>query len=128
MSADARDGGYDDLLDAIETGEGYYLECSASHGSLPPRRVCPHCGDRDLSEEVLPDSGTVETWTEVSVPTPQFAEDAPYVTAIAEFGPVRLTGLVRGIDPEAIEHGTVVGVDVGERATTGERVVVFRRR
>jgi hypothetical protein len=128
VSDAARDGAYDALLDAIEAGEGYYLECGEGHGSFPPRRVCPRCGDRDLSETPLPESGRIETWTEVSVPTPQFGDDAPYVTAIVDFGTVRLTGVLRGVDADDVEHGTVVGVGIGERETTGERLIVFRPR
>jgi uncharacterized OB-fold protein len=127
-TGDARDGGYDDLLDAVADGEGYYLECPAGHGWLPPRRVCPECGARELAEEPLPESGTVETHTTIAVPTPRLADDAPFVTALADFGPVRLTGQLRGIDPEDVEAGLSVGVDVGESVTTGDRVLVFRPR
>jgi hypothetical protein len=128
MSDEAPDGKYDDLLDAIEDGEGYYVACTNGHGSLPPRRVCPHCGDRQVSEEPLPDSGELVTHTTISVPTPQFSEDAPYVTAIADFGPLDITGVVRGVAPEDVETGMVVGIEVGERETTGDRMLVFRPR
>jgi len=124
----ARDGGYDDWLDAIETGQGCYLACENGHGWLPPRRVCPDCGSRDLSEEPLPDSGEIATHTTIQVATPQFEDDAPYVTAIVDFGPVSITGMVRDVDPNDVTIGDVVGIDVGERATTGERAVVFRPR
>jgi len=128
MTDKARDGEYDDLLDAIADGEGYYLECDAGHGWLPPRRVCPDCGSRDLTETPLPDSGEVETYTTVSVATPAFAEDAPYTTAIVDFGAVQVTGLLRGVEPENIEVGMPVGVTVGERETTGDRAIVFEPR
>ncbi|MCY4730158.1 OB-fold domain-containing protein [Natronomonas gomsonensis] len=127
MSPEMRHNGYDNLLDAIEDGEGYYLACPEGHGSLPPRRVCPECGSRDLTDEPLPDAGEVVAATTVSVPGPQFADDAPYVTAIVDFGPVRLTGVVRGTDEEP-GPGFVVGVDVEETTTEGERVVTFRPR
>jgi uncharacterized OB-fold protein len=127
-TGDARDGGYDDLLDAVADGEGYYLGCPAGHGWLPPRRVCPECGARRLAEEPLPESGTVETHTTIAVPTPRLADDAPFVTALADFGPVRLTGQLREIDPEDVEAGLSVGVDVGESVTTGDRVLVLRPR
>jgi len=128
MTDKARDGEYDDLLDAIAEGEGYYVECDAGHGWLPPRRVCPECGSRELSETPLPDSGEVETYTTVSVATPAFAEDAPYTTAIVDFGAVQMTGLLRGIEPENIEVGMLVGVTLGERETTGDRAIVFEPR
>jgi len=128
MTDRARDGAFDDWLDAVESGEPHYLACENGHGWLPPRRVCPDCGSRDLSREPLPDSGEIATHTTVQVATPQFEDDAPYVTAIADFGPVSVTGLVRGVDPDEVEIGTVVGIEIGERTTTGERAVVFRPR
>jgi hypothetical protein len=124
----ARDGAYDDLLDAIADGEGYYLECENGHGWLPPRRVCPDCGGRDLTEEPLPDSGEIETYTVIQVAAPNFADDAPYVTALADFGPVRITGMMNDVDPERVDTGDVVGVTVGERVTTGERMIAFEKR
>ncbi|WP_418282324.1 Zn-ribbon domain-containing OB-fold protein [Halorubrum sp. DTA98] len=127
--ADAvRNAGYDDWLDALAEGDGYYLESPEGHGSLPPRRVCPHSGSTDLSEESLPDVGAVESFTVVHVPPPRFADDAPYVTAIADFGPVRITGVLRGVEPDddAIPLGLAVEVDVEHRETDGERVVVLR--
>ncbi|MDS0277110.1 OB-fold domain-containing protein [Halomicroarcula sp. S1AR25-4] len=128
MTEPAPDGQYDEWLDAIEADDGYYVECANGHGWLPPRRVCPECGSRELRDEPLPDSGDIVTHTTITVATPQFEDDAPYVTAIADFGPVSVTGLVRGVDPEDVEMGAVVGIEVGERETTGDRAVVFRPR
>jgi len=128
MTETTRNGEYDDWLDSVEDGKAYYVRCDEGHGWLPPRRVCPSCGSRDLSEEPLPDSGEIATHTTITVATPQFEDDAPYVTAIADFGPVSITGLVRGVDPEDVAMEDVVGIEVGERETTGERAVVFRLR
>lgn len=122
----APDGPYDDLLDAIDAGEGYYLECEHGHGWLPPRRICPECGSRELNEEPLPDAAEIASYTEIAVAAPSWADDAPYVTAIADFGPVQMTGLLRdATDPEI---GMVVGVEVGQRFTTGDRAIVFQPR
>ena len=122
-----REDGYDDLLDAVEEGTGYYLSCPNGHGSLPPRRVCPHCGARDLTEEPLPESGTVATFTVVRVATPQFADDAPYVTAVVDFGEVRLTGIVDAPVDE-VSVGMTVGVGVGRSETTGDRMLTLNPR
>lgn len=119
------DAGYDAWLDAIVADEGYYLECPEGHGSLPPRRVCPHCGSPDLSEEPLPETGSVETFSVVHVAAPTFVDDAPYVTAVAAFGPVRLTGVVDA-DPESVAVGDAVSVAVDATETAGDDVVVFR--
>lgn len=119
------DAGYDEWLDAIVADGGYYLQCPEGHGSLPPRRVCPHCGSPDLSEEPLPETGSVETFSVVHVAAPSFVDDAPYVTAVAAFGPVRLTGVV-DTDPVAVSVGDAVSVAVDATETTGDDVVVFR--
>lgn len=121
-----RDEGYDDWLDAIEAGDAYFVECSNGHGSLPPRRACPRCGDRELTERELPATGTLETHTTVHVATPQLEDDTPYITAIAGFGPVKLTGMVRGVDHGTVEPGITVGATVETTETTGRRVLVFR--
>jgi hypothetical protein len=122
-----RDAGYDDLLDAVEEGEGYYLACENGHGSLPPRRVCPHCGSADLSQEPLPEMGTVETYTTTQIAAPSFAAKTPYTTAIADFGPVRVTGIVRA-DPDEIAVGMTVGLAVGRNTMTGNRMLTFHPR
>ncbi len=128
MNDEVRDAGYDDWLDAVAAGEGYYLECPNGHGSLPPRHACPHCGARDLASEPLPETGEIEVHTVVHVATPGFVHDAPYATALADFGPVRLTGVVRGVEPADVENGATVEAEVGESETTGERLLVLRQR
>jgi len=125
--SDVRDAGYDDFVDALADGEGYYLECDAGHGSLPPRRACPHCASRDLTEKPLPETGTIESRSEIHVPAPSFADDAPYVVAVVDFGSVSLTGQVLA-DPEDVEIGSTVAPGVGETETTGERLVTFELR
>lgn len=127
MRSKPRDAGYDDLLDAVEEGEGYYLACENGHGSLPPRRVCPHCGSADLSQEPLPEMGTVETYTTTQIAAPSFAAKTPYTTAIADFGPVRVTGIVRA-DPDEIAVGMTVGLAVGRNTMTGNRMLTFHPR
>jgi uncharacterized OB-fold protein len=135
-----RKEGYDEWLDALRDGDGHALVCPEGHGSLPPRRVCPACGATTLSREPLPETGTLKTFSVVHVPAPSFAGDAPYVTAIASFGPVRLTGVLRGVDPGTVgggengrlddgadvDVGTRVSVDVETRDGTPDRVVVFQ--
>ena len=115
-----REDGYDDLLDAIESNTGYYLSCPAGHGSLPPRQVCPTCGDDDLSTEPLPDTGTVVTFTEIAVPAPAFTGQTP-VVVIADFGPVRLTGRLVD-DADALEVGSEVVPTVASSPDGGRHI------
>ena len=131
-TATGQSASYDDWLDAIAAGEGFYLESPDGTGSLPPRRRCPETGSEDLTRQSLPETGTIDTMTVVHVAAPGFADDTPYVSAIASFGPVRLTGIVRGVDPESVGDGSLVGervtLDIEHRETTDDRLVVFRPR
>ena len=115
------DEGYDEWLDAVESGDGFYLACPNDHGSLPPRRTCPHCGAFELHEESLPETGEVATYTVVHVGAPDFADETPYVTAIAEFGNVRLTGILRNVAPADLDVGMTVEPKVGITESTGQR-------
>ena len=129
-ATDGQPASYDEWLDAIDASEGFYLESPAGVGSLPPRRVCPETGSTDLTRQPLPEIGTIETYSVVHVAPPGFADDAPYVSAIADFGPVRITGVVRGVDPDAIDEdseliGTEVRVTVETREMTDDRLVVL---
>ena len=117
---------YDEWLDAIDAGEGFYLRSPEGHGSLPPRRVCPHSGSTDLKREPLPETGTIETYSIVHVGATTFEDDTPYISAVVDFGAVELTGVVRGVDPEAVAVGDAIGVTVETRETTDDRLVVFR--
>ncbi|GAB3018446.1 Zn-ribbon domain-containing OB-fold protein [Natronobiforma cellulositropha] len=121
------DAGFDDWLEAVTAGRAYYLECENGHGSLPPRRVCPEpgCGSTVLEERPLPETGELETYTVTTVATPAFADDAPYAIAIADFGPVRITGQVVDVDPAEVETGQRVALTVRTAGTTGDRVVAL---
>lgn len=126
VEATDANAGYDDFVEAVADGEGAYLACPNGHGSLPPRRACPRCGSTDLSSTSLPATGEVETYTVVHVPTPQLADDAPHVTAIARFGPVLVTGFLRGVDRDASPVGTTVVLGVEPTETEDERALVLR--
>lgn len=122
------DAGFDDWLDAIDDGDGFYLRCPEGHSSLPPRHVCPHCGAADLDRTPLPSTGRIATHTVCYVGGPEFEDETPYATAIAEFGDVRLTGVVRGVDPEDVQVGATVEARVGTNQTTGEDLLTLRTR
>lgn len=124
--SDTRNAGFDDFLDAVEAGEPYYLEGPEGDGWLPPRRIDPATGSDELTENPLPETGDIVTSTQTHVASPDFTGDAPYVVAVVDFGPVRITGQVRGVDAEDVEVGQSVDIAVGRSETTDERLVVFR--
>ncbi len=123
--SDAREAGYDDFLDAVEDGEPYYLEGTDGDGYLPPRLLDPATGEQDLTEQPLPDTGELLTYTQTHVASPQFADDAPFVVAIAEFGPVRITGQIREQEASDVEIGQEVELGIEHSETKDERLVVF---
>lgn len=125
MKYDARDNGYDDFMDAVEDGEPFYLESPSGNGWLPPRACDPETGEEELVEEELPETGEILTHTTTYVSGPDFADDAPYVVAIASFGPVNITGQMREVDPESVEIGQEVEIGVERTQTLDERVLVF---
>ncbi len=125
MKYDARDNGYDDFMDAVENGEPFYLESPSGNGWLPPRACDPETGEEELVEEELAETGEILTHTTTYVSGPDFDDDAPYVVAIASFGPVNITGQMRDIDPESVEIGQEVEIGVERTQTLDERVLVF---
>ena len=120
-----RDAGYDDFLDAVEAGTPYYLETANGEARLPPLPYDPSTGEADPAERPLPETGTVLTHTTTHIAPPRFDADAPYVTAVADFGPVSLTGQMRETDPEDVEIGQPVTLGVDRSVTREERVLVF---
>lgn len=123
--SDARDAGFDDFLDAVEAGEPYYLESPSGDGWLPPRTVDPNTGQRELTEQSLPETGEILTHTTTYVAGPSFADDAPYVVAIVDFGPVNITGQVRDVEPDDVDIGLEVEIGVERTKTQEDRVIVF---
>lgn len=126
MTDAQRDAGFDDFLDAVEASDPYYLESASGETYLPPLSFDPATGTDDLTERPLPDTGELLTITRTAVATPRFADDAPFVVALADFGPVTLTGQLRGIDPEEAAIGQEVVPAVDRTETTDERILVFR--
>lgn len=120
----SRDAGFDDFLDAVEEGNPYYLETADGGAHLPPVSYDPTTGGDPTTRE-LPEPGEVLTHTTTHIAAPQFEADTPYVTAVAAFGPVRVTGQMRGIPPEAVEIGQSVTLGVDRSETRNERVLVF---
>jgi len=125
MRYETRDNGFDDVLDAVEDGEPYYLESPSGNGWLPPREVDPETGQRELVETELPETGEIVTHTTTYVAGPEFADDAPYVVAIVDFGPVSITGQMREIEPDEVEIGQEVEIGVERTETQDDRVIVF---
>ena len=89
--------------------------CNAcSKAYFYPRDICPMCGSRDVTWKQASGRGSVYTYAIVQrAPTPAFAEDVPYVTAIVELeeGARMLSSLVDvEPDPSKVRVGLPVEV------------------
>ncbi|ERH08425.1 MAG: putative nucleic-acid-binding protein containing a Zn-ribbon [halophilic archaeon J07HX64] len=120
-----RDVGFDDFLDAVEAGDPQYLVDNDGRTHLPPMPYDPATGEKGLTERPVPEPGEILTHTTTQIATPQFEDDTPYVTAVASFGPVDITGQLRDISPENVEIGQAVTLGVERSETRDERVLVF---
>ncbi|MFC6719802.1 Zn-ribbon domain-containing OB-fold protein [Natrialbaceae archaeon GCM10025810] len=116
---------FDSFVDALADGDGYYLECSNGHACLPPRNLCPDCGDSVLKRRSLPERGEIASHTTIRVPGPEFEADAPYVLAVVSLGSISLTGRVENVDPDGDEVAVGLPVSVAVRETDDDRLIVF---
>lgn len=76
--------------------------------------MCPTCGDGQLTETPLDDVGTLCTYTAVHVASPAFEPGTPYITAIASFGDVRVTGVLMDVDADDAAIGMDVRLECAE--------------
>jgi uncharacterized OB-fold protein len=93
----------------------------------PPRLVCPQCGARDFTTEVLPRDGTVVTYTVIRVPPAGFTEQTPLPIALVELSNgVRLMVQIGDVeDPGSIEIGMPVRLEFRRVSWDGEAGVIF---
>lgn len=74
--------------------------------TVPPRSLCPHCGNSDMNWTELPRRGRLVTYTVIHVPPAQFQELAPYAVGIVEFAEgARLPGMIRNVKPGNLKIG-----------------------
>lgn len=93
----------------------------------PPRLVCPQCGGRDFTTEVLPRDGKVVTYTVIRVPPAGFTEQTPLPIALVELANgVRLMVQIADVeDPEGLEIGMPVRLEFRRVSWDGEAGVIF---
>ena len=90
---------------AREIPQRYRLEAARCTGcqkvAFPPRPVCLKCRGEVFETEVLPDDGTLLTWTVIHVAPHDFAMQAPYVVGVVELAHgVRITAQIAEATPE----------------------------
>lgn len=116
---------YSSFADAVGNDGRLYLECeSCGTPTVPPRTICPACGESSLVERPLSKTATVVSFTEIHVTIPKFHGTTPYTVVVAAFDEgLQLTGQLRGRSEEvAIGDAVVLGNEVLD---DGSNVLVF---
>ncbi|WP_247004705.1 Zn-ribbon domain-containing OB-fold protein [Halosolutus gelatinilyticus] len=103
------------------------LDCEEIH--FPPRIVCPECTGDDLEYVDLPHEGELYAFSAVrgGLPIGLREHDVPYVVAVVDLGPVRLSARVDGATHDDLEIGDPVTLKIVEiDGPTDEERVFYR--
>ena len=90
--------------------------------TFPVRERCPACGSADVAETLLPEQGTLWTWTTQgfepkSPPYLPDGEFAPFAVGYVEFpGYLRVEGRLTESDPDRLRIGTPMRVVAHDHA------------
>ena len=89
---------------------GKCTACGTTH--YPPRRICRECGKREFETVVLPDTGTVETFTVIHVAPDGFGDLAPYAVALVNLDDgTRMMCQLVDTDLDSIEVGLKIKLE-----------------
>jgi uncharacterized protein len=114
---------YDNLRDGRLTTTRC-RDCDELH--FPPRIVCPECTGDDLEYVDLPHEGELFAFSEVrgGLPIGLREHEVPFVVAVVDLGPVRLSGRVDDASYDDLEIGDPVSLKIVEidGPTDDERV------
>lgn len=111
---------YDEWQTALAAGNLLGVACRCGAVAATPKRACPACGGRDLTQQTLPTTGTVYSETTIAVPP---AGHDPGVVAVVDLGPTRLLGRITSQAPEddAGDTDDEVAITIGDRVVlTGD--------
>jgi hypothetical protein len=94
--------------------------------SFPPRRVCPACGSRKFRTVVLPDHGTVLTFTVIRVAPEEYTDSAPYAVGIVKLADgTKVMMQIVDADLDKLAIGLSVKIEFRKLRGEGEAGVLF---
>ena len=74
--------------------------------SIPPRLICPECGNREFENVPLKPVGKILTHTIIEVAADEFATQTPFAVGIIETDEgARLTAQIVDCDPKEVQIG-----------------------
>lgn len=105
------------------------LQCCRDCGHLQhyPRSLCIRCWSHDLIWQPATGTGTVWTFTVVTIPGhPAWSSQVPYVLALVELeeGPRLMTNIV-GCPPDSVYCGQAVRLRPGREETDNQTLLQF---
>src|SRR3989338_7036581 len=78
---------------------------------FPPRLICDKCKSQEFTTVVLPDEGTILTYTVIHTPPSGFTDQSPYAVGIIDMGNnVKITSQIVDCDAKEISIGKKVKV------------------
>ena len=98
-------------------------KCGKMH--FPRRRVCLECGNRELEDCHMTDTGKVVTYTVIRVAPPDFGGHVPYVVAVLEMDDsTRIMVQVVDVAPEDMRIGMKVRLEFRKIRQQGRSGVI----
>ena len=87
----------------------------------PPRLICSACQHREFETIVLPNTGTLETFTIIRVPPSQFQDEAPYTVGIVKLdNGLQMMTQIADCEFEDLEIGKPVRLEFRRIQADGE--------
>ena len=108
-----------------EIPQRYRYEAARCEGCgklfFPPRGVCNKCRGRSFAKTVLPQQGTLETFTIIRVAPSGFGDEAPYAVGIVKLpGDIRVTAQIADCDLDALAIGDPLRLEFRRLQQDGE--------
>jgi len=103
-----------EFIDAVKLGNVLVKKCTkCGHKHLATVYFCQNCGHKQFENEFLPGTGTVATYTIITVPPAGFEKYTPYawVVMIIDGHDLRISGFLAGIgSPAQLPIGSKVKI------------------
>ncbi len=102
-----------EFWDALKEGRFVTTKCAkCGKVSFPPQADCPRCMSGEFSWVDLGKEATLVTFTYVQITPASFADNDPYIIAIAEFpDTTKVLAWLEGVQPENAKPGMKVKVE-----------------
>lgn len=106
------------------------IQCSnCSTKSFPKRNFCPNCRNTNLNEWLVPQKGSIYSYTIVNFPIDKY-EDAPYYVGLISVGSERkplITAQIKFTDVSKLKIGQIVSLSVNKNFGPYNRNIIVAK-